>query len=109
MSDNREETVQAQSAPEPAPVPFAVHQCEVSFYREILFRLIWVIVLLIVALFASNVYWLNYEAQYDKISYAQDGEGLNNICTGTQGAIVFGTEGEIQEEAFRQIEGVEGS
>lgn len=89
----------------PAPVPFAVHESALSFARETVNRLWIAVILLAVLLFASNVGWLIYEAQFETISYQQDGEGLNNICTGTQGAIVYGAEGEIQEEALRQSQG----
>jgi hypothetical protein len=42
-------------------------------------------------MFASNALWLYAWCQYDytseKVTYSQDGEGLNNINTGTQGDV----------------------
>ncbi len=89
----------------PAPVPFAVHESAIAFARETVTRLWIAVILLAILLFASNVGWLIYEAQFETISYQQDGAGLNNICTGTQGAIVYGAESEVQEEALRQSQG----
>lgn len=91
----------------PAPVPFAVHESALAFARETITRLWIAVILLIVLLFASNIGWLIYEAQFETISYQQDGAGLNNVCTGTQGAIIYGTESEVQEEALRQSQGAE--
>lgn len=49
---------------------------------------IWIaLIVCIIALFASNIAWLYYESQFETISYAQDGDGLNNINTGEQGNI----------------------
>lgn len=100
---------QEKHTPEPAPVPFAVHEAAIAFARETITRLWIAVILLSVLFFASNVAWLIYNAQFETISYAQDGEGLNNVCTGTQGAIIYGAEGQVQEEALRQGEGRQGS
>lgn len=104
-----EKNIHEKNIHDPAPVPFAVHESALAFSREIIARQWWVIILLILLLFGTNAGWLWYESQYDKISYTQDGEGLNNVCTGTQGAILYGTESQVQEEALRQNPGSEGS
>lgn len=104
MSENPE-----KEAPEtqPAPVPFAVHEGALAFARETITRLWIAVILLSILFFASNIAWLVYNSQFETISYQQDGEGLNNVCTGTQGAIIYGAEGEVQEEALRQSQGRE--
>lgn len=104
MPENHEKPVPER---EPAPVPFAVHEGALAFARETITRLWVAVILLSVLFFASNIAWLIYNAQFETISYQQDGEGLNNVCTGTQGAIIYGAEGEVQEEALRQSEGRE--
>lgn len=50
----------------------------------------------IILLFLSNLAWLYAWMQYDyvseEISYMQDGEGLNNINTGSQGDVAYGAD-----------------
>ena len=54
------------------------------------------LVIVVIALLISNLAWLWAWTQYDYTSetytYEQDGEGLNNLNTGTQGAINYGAE-----------------
>lgn len=45
-----------------------------------------------VALVGTNLYWIYQYNSYDY--YSQDGEGINNINTGTQGDLDDGTESE---------------
>lgn len=46
-------------------------------------RLIWLIVLLVVALLATNIAWLlvfnSYELEVETVEYEQDGDGINII------------------------------
>lgn len=91
----------------PAPVPFAVHESALAFARETNTRQFWIIILLVILIFATNAGWIWYESQYETICYTQDGEGLNNICTGEQGAITYGAESPAQEETLREIQGAE--
>lgn len=102
-----DETGKSVPEREPAPVPFIVYEGALAFARETITRLWVAVILLSVLFFASNIAWLIYNAQFETISYQQDGEGLNNVCTGTQGAIIYGAEGEVQEEALRQSQGRE--
>ena len=54
-------------------------------------RLITLVIISLVLLFASNAFWLYAWLQYDYTSeeavYEQDGNGVNNINTGTQGDV----------------------
>lgn len=54
-------------------------------------RLIIALIMTIILLFLSNVIWLRYWGQYDfeEISYAQDGTGLNSINFGRQGNLNY--------------------
>lgn len=73
-------------------VPYIVYEGEMARAERRDKRQWIVIIVLIVALFASNIGWLWYANQYDTYSYdyTQDGEGLNNINTGTQGDVLHG-------------------
>lgn len=75
----------------PKTVPYFVYEFEITRAELRYKRLLWVLILTIILLFASNGCWLLYESLYDTVSYSQDGEGVNNINTGEQGAI-YGSE-----------------
>lgn len=60
-----------------------------------------VIIVLIVALFASNIGHLIYESQFDTYSYSQDGNGQNNMNTGEQGDVFYGPAAESPQEKER--------
>lgn len=77
-------------------VPYIVYEGEMARAERRDKRQWIVIIVLIVALFASNIGHLIYESQFDTYSYdyAQDGEGLNNINTGEQGDVLYGPEAE---------------
>lgn len=64
-------------------------------------RLWIVLIITIILLFASNAIWIYEWTRYDyaseEIEYNQDGSGLNNINTGTQGNVDYGTDIENQE------------
>ena len=54
-------------------------------------RLIIALIMTIILLLLSNASWLRYWSQYDfeEISYAQDGTGLNSINFGRQGNLNY--------------------
>lgn len=82
-------------------VPYIVHEgMLVRMERQI--KRLWIaLIIAIIALAATNLAWIYYESQFETVSYSQDGEGLNNINTGTQGDL-YGTDGENQEEEIGQ-------
>lgn len=82
---------QEAKTPEPAPVPFAVHEGALAFARETITRLWVAVILLVVLLAASNFAWLYAWTQYDYVSdtYTQDGEGVNMIGGGD---CIYGTD-----------------
>lgn len=76
-----------------ANVPYAVHEGSQVRDERTIKRLIAVIIVLIVLLFASNMAWLyawrsyDYVSEESQIEYSQDGAGINNINTGSQGDV----------------------
>ena len=83
-------------------VPYIVHEGEMARAERRDVRQWVVIIVLIVALLASNIGWLVYESQFDTYTYTQDGDGLNNINTGEQGDVLYGPETENQEEKIKE-------
>lgn len=77
-------------------VPYVVFEGEMARAERRDKRQWIVIIVLIVALLASNIGWLLCEAQFDTYTYeyTQDGQGINNINGGTQGDIWYGPETE---------------
>lgn len=73
-------------------VPYVVFEGEMARAERRDKRQWIVIIVLIVALLASNIGWLVYESQFETYYYSQDGEGLNNINTGEQGDVLYGPE-----------------
>lgn len=49
-------------------------------------------------LFSLATGFIVYEAQFETISYTQDGEGINNVNLGEQGNVGDGTNNNLQEE-----------
>lgn len=84
-----------------SPVPYIVHEgMLVRMERQI--KRLWItLIIAIVALAVTNLAWIYYESQFETVSYSQDGEGLNNIKTGTQGDL-YGTDGKNQKEEIGQ-------
>ena len=81
-------------------IPLIAHESDMTRMERQLKRM-WIIVIISISLLAlTNLAWLLYECQYSTISYQQDGEGLNNINTGIQGDVDYGSESEskIPEE-----------
>lgn len=79
-------------------VPYIVYEGEMARAERRDKRQWIIVIVLIVALLASNVGWLWYESQFETYTYTQDGEGLNNINSGEQGDVLYGPETENQEE-----------
>lgn len=77
-------------------VPFVVHESTIARMERQIKRLWIALIVALVALLATNLCWIYYESTFETIYYAQDGEGMNNINTGTQGD-VNGTDGQNQE------------
>jgi predicted negative regulator of RcsB-dependent stress response len=71
----------------PETISFYEHEEEVFRMERHCKRLYIALIVTIVLLFASNMGWLVYQSLYDTVSYEQDGSGLNNINTGTQGDV----------------------
>ncbi len=82
-------------------VPYIVFEGELARTERHIKRLWIALIVAIVALLCSNLAWLYYESQFETISYSQDGAGLNNINTGSQGD-VYGAESESETEEIRQ-------
>lgn len=74
-------------------VPLYIYEGTTARFERINKRLIFALLITIVLLFLSNIAWLWYINQYDfiseEITYAQDGQGLNNINMGTQGGVAY--------------------
>ena len=87
--------VEEKKTEKPETVPYFVYEGTVNRDDKKNRRLFIALLIAIILLFASNMGWLIYESQYNTFSYSQDGNGLNNINTGTQGD-VDGAEGESQ-------------
>ncbi len=72
-------------------IPFVVYESTTTKMERCIKRLIIALVISIVLMFASNAIWLWAWNQYDytseEVTYSQDGAGLNNINTGTQGDV----------------------
>lgn len=72
-------------------IPYVVFESAQCRSERTIHRLIAVIIITIILLFVSNGLWLHAWMQYDysneETTYQQDGEGYNNINTGTQGDV----------------------
>lgn len=73
-------------------VPYIVYESSLARAERHIKRLWIALIIAILAVFITNISWLYYESQFETISYTQDGEGLNNINTGSQGDL-YGSEG----------------
>lgn len=79
-------------------VPYVVHEAEVSRQERQIKRMWVALIVLIVALFLTNMAWIGYESQFETISYEQDGDGVNNVNLGQQGDVINGAESENQTQ-----------
>lgn len=68
-------------------VPFIVHEGIVSRQERTIKRLVIALIITISLMFVTNCIWIYYEMQYETVTYNQDGEGINNVNTGTQGDV----------------------
>ena len=86
-------------------VPYAAHEIAIATSERHSKRLWIVILVLVVALIASNLAWIIYEAQFETVGtiteeydIEQDAEGGNNNSIINGGSIVNGeTEDKVQE------------
>lgn len=74
-------------------VPYIVYESAQARAERRDKRLILALIIITAMLFVSNIVWLWAWQQYDyvseEITYTQDGQGLNNINTGTQGDLSY--------------------
>lgn len=77
-----------------AQVPLAAKECEATRAHNIIKRLIWVIVLLVVLLVGSNLAWTIYGAQFEEVvtTTVEDFEIVQDTEHGTNNCIVNGGE-----------------
>lgn len=83
-------------------IPYFIHEAAEARSERVIKRLVIALIVSIVLAFATNIAWLYVWMQYDTISYAQDGDGINNVNLGTQGDVLNGTESESAPEEERQ-------
>ena len=79
-------------------VPYIVHESMVARQERQIKRMWIALIVAISMLFASFALFVWYEAQFETITYEQDGEGINNVNYGEQGDFNNGTESENQEK-----------
>lgn len=80
-------------------IPYIAHE-SILTRQERQIKRMWILTLIIfLALVLTNAGWICYEAQYDTISYEQDGSGVNNLNAGER--MIYNNESEIgySEEA----------
>lgn len=102
MSEEKDIVMQ-EKGQNPVSVPYIVHERELARMELLNKRFFITLILVIVAFLATNIAWLVYESQFETISYKQDGAGLNNICTGSQGD-VYGADTTNQTEEEREVQ-----
>lgn len=91
------ENTKGQKQTETKNIPLVSAECEATRQHKIICRLIWVVVLLTVLLFGSNLAWTVYEKQFDTVTETydidlkQDTENGNNNCIVNGGGICNGT------------------
>lgn len=77
-------------------IPYVVYESAEAKNERLIKRLTIALIVSIVLMFTSNAIWLYAWCQYDYSSedytYTQDGEGYNNINTGTQGDVNNGAD-----------------
>lgn len=84
-------------------VSYITFEGEMARMERIIVRLWITVIALTVALIVGVISFFWYESQFETISYQQDGTGLNNINTGSQGD-VYGSESESAQETSRNSE-----
>lgn len=75
-------------------VPYIVYEGTQARMERTAKRLLIALIISIILLFTSNLFWLWAWQQYDYTSesYIQDGAGYNNINTGGQGDVINGAD-----------------
>ena len=72
-------------------IPYIVYESAEAKSERIIKRLLMLLAISILVTLITNILWLHAWSQYDYTSedtiYTQDGEGMNNINTGTQGDV----------------------
>lgn len=92
----------------PEAVPYIAHEDAMVRNERLVRRLVYIIIVIAIMLFATNAMWLYVWNSYDVCSYEQDGEGYNNINTGvlTQGDVFNEpTDDDPQEETAGKSQG----
>lgn len=84
------------------PIPYFVYERTMARFERTIKRLIIVIVIAVVMLFASNMAWLYEFSSYDVISEevavdSQDGGNANYLQAGASGVINNGSSGSQEE------------
>ena len=72
-------------------VPYILYEKEMGNKSTIIKMLIGVILTLVIILASTLFMFMNFINKHDYVSYAQDGNGQNNINTGTQGDVTNGS------------------
>ena len=72
-------------------VPYILYEKEMGTKTTIIIMLIGVILTLVIVLALTLFMLMRVVNSHDYVSYAQDGNGQNNINTGTQGDVTNGS------------------
>ena len=65
-------------------IPYIAYESAIASSERQIKRLWIALILCMIMLFVSNGLWLYYESQFETISYAQDGNGINAINTDSE-------------------------
>lgn len=94
------------------PVPYFVYEHTMARFERTIKRLIIVIIVSIIALFASNMAWLYEWNSYDYADItvdSQDGGNANYLQAGASGAINNGSSGSQEKGQEESKQGERGS
>ena len=69
-------------------VPFIVYEKDIEHKNSIIKIMFVIIIVLLITLGISTYMFLSFINSFSYTTYSQDGEGINNINSGTQGDIV---------------------
>lgn len=69
-------------------VPFIVYEKDIEHKNSIIKIMFAIIIVLLITLGISTYMFLSFINSFSYTTYSQDGEGINNINSGTQGDIV---------------------
>ena len=84
--------IEKTSATAPETISMYEHEEEVYRLERHNKHLVIMLLIVLLALFATNSAWIYSTSLFETVSYSQDGEGINNINTGKQGDILDGAE-----------------